>query len=148
MFEKLKLTEEKYNEISEKLTDMSVISDNNLYASLMKEYKNLTPVVEKYREYCKCKKSMDDAKEMLDEGGLDKEMKELAQLEFDESRERLDELGEELKILLLPKDPNDDKNVIIEIRGGAGGEEASLFANSLYRMYSMYAESRRWKRKC
>ncbi|MCH5194241.1 MAG: peptide chain release factor 1 [Oscillospiraceae bacterium] len=145
MFEKLKLTEEKYNEISEKLTDMSVISDNNLYASLMKEYKNLTPVVEKYREYCKCKKSMDDAKEMLDEGGLDKEMKELAQLEFDESRERLDELGEELKILLLPKDPNDDKNVIIEIRGGAGGEEASLFANSLYRMYSMYAESRRWK---
>lgn len=145
MFEKLKLTEEKYNEISEKLTDMSVISDNNLYASLMKEYKNLTPVVEKYREYCKCKKSMDDAKEMLDEGGLDKEMKELAQLEFDESRERLEELGEELKILLLPKDPNDDKSVIIEIRGGAGGEEASLFANSLYRMYSMYAESRRWK---
>ena len=72
MFEKLKLTEEKYNEISEKLTDMSVISDNNLYASLMKEYKNLTPVVEKYREYCKCKKSMDDAKEMRDEGGLDK----------------------------------------------------------------------------
>ncbi|MCH5350071.1 MAG: peptide chain release factor 1 [Oscillospiraceae bacterium] len=145
MFEKLKLTEEKYNEISEKLTDMSVISDNNLYASLMKEYKNLTPVVEKYREYCKYKKSMDDAKEMLDEGGLDKEMKELAQLEFDESRERLEELGEELKILLLPKDPNDDKSVIIEIRGGAGGEEASLFANSLYRMYSMYAESRRWK---
>ena len=145
MFEKLKLTEEKYNEISEKLTDMSVISDNNLYASLMKEYKNLTPVVEKYREYCKCRKSMDDAKEMLDEGGLDKEMKELAQLEFDESRERLEELGEELKILLLPKDPNDEKSVIIEIRGGAGGDEASLFANSLYRMYSMYAESRRWK---
>ena len=145
MFEKLKLTEEKYNEISEKLTDMAVISDNNLYASLMKEYKNLTPVVEKYREYCKCRKSMDDAKEMLDEGGLDKEMKELAQLEFDESRERLEELGEELKILLLPKDPNDEKSVIIEIRGGAGGEEASLFANSLYRMYSMYAESRRWK---
>ena len=145
MFEKLKLTEEKYNEISEKLTDMSVISDNKLYASLMKEYKSLTPVVEKYREYCKCQKTMSDAKEMLDEGGLDKEMKELAQLEFDESREQLEVLGEELKILLLPKDPNDDKNVIIEIRGGAGGEEASLFANSLYRMYSMYAEARRWK---
>ena len=145
MFEKLKLTEEKYNEISEKLTDMSVISDNKLYASLMKEYKSLTPVVEKYREYCKCQKTMNDAKEMLDEGGLDKEMKELAQLEFDESREQLEVLGEELKILLLPKDPNDDKNVIIEIRGGAGGEEASLFANSLYRMYSMYAEARRWK---
>ena len=145
MFEKLKLTEEKYNEISEKLTDISVISDNKLYASLMKEYKSLTPVVEKYREYCKCRKTMTDAKEMLDEGGLDKEMKELAQLEFDESREQLEILGEELKILLLPKDPNDDKNVIIEIRGGAGGEEAALFANSLYRMYSMYAEARRWK---
>ncbi|MDE5859581.1 MAG: peptide chain release factor 1 [Oscillospiraceae bacterium] len=145
MFEKLRLTEEKYNEISEKLTDMEVISDNKLYTSLMKEYKNLTPVVEKYREYCKCKKAMDDAKEMLDEGGLDKDMKDLAQLEFDESREKLEELSEELKILLLPKDPNDDKNVIIEIRGGAGGDEASLFANSLYRMYSMYAEARRWK---
>ena len=145
MFEKLKLTEQKYNEISEKLTNMEVISDNKLYTSLMKEYKNLTPVVEKYREYCACKKTMDDARELLDEGGLDREMKELAQLEFDESREQLEALSEELKILLLPKDPNDDKNVIIEIRGGAGGEEASLFANSLYRMYSMYAESRRWK---
>ncbi|MGN0674962.1 MAG: peptide chain release factor 1 [Oscillospiraceae bacterium] len=145
MFEKLKLTEQKYNEISEKLTDMEVISDNKLYTSLMKEYKNLTPVVEKYREYCKCKSTMEDAKELLDEGGIDKEMKELAQIEFAESREQLDALSEELKILLLPKDPNDDKNVIIEIRGGAGGEEASLFANSLYRMYSMYAEARRWK---
>ena len=145
MFEKLKLTEQKYNEISEKLTDMAVISDNKFYTSLMKEYKNLTPIVEKYREYCACKKVMNDAKELLDEGGLDKEMKELAQIEFDESREQIEVLAEELKILLLPKDPNDDKNVIIEIRGGAGGEEASLFANSLYRMYSMYAESRRWK---
>lgn len=145
MFEKLRLTEEKYNEISEKLTDIEVINDNKLYMSLMKEYKNLTPVVEKYREYCKCKKAMDDAKEMLDEGGLDKDMKELAQLEFDENRESLETISEELKILLLPKDPNDSKNVIIEIRGGAGGDEASLFANSLYRMYTMYAEARRWK---
>ncbi|MDE6598800.1 MAG: peptide chain release factor 1, partial [Oscillospiraceae bacterium] len=88
---------------------------------------------------------MEDAKELLDEAGGDKEMKELAQLEFDESREALETLNEELKILLLPKDPNDDKNVIIEIRGGAGGEEASLFAGSLYRMYTMYAEARRWK---
>lgn len=145
MFEKLKLTEQKYEEISNKLTDPDVISDNKLYASLMKEYKNLTPVVEKYREYVKCKKTMEDAKELLDEAGGDKEMKELAQLEFDESREALETLNEELKILLLPKDPNDDKNVIIEIRGGAGGEEASLFAGSLYRMYTMYAEARRWK---
>lgn len=145
MFEKLRLTEEKYNEISERLTDIEVINDNKLYMSLMKEYKNLTPVVEKYREYCKCRKAMDDAKEMLDEGGLDKDMKELAQLEFDENRESLETISEELKILLLPKDPNDSKNVIIEIRGGAGGDEASLFANSLYRMYTMYAEARRWK---
>ncbi|MDE5577408.1 MAG: peptide chain release factor 1 [Oscillospiraceae bacterium] len=145
MFEKLKLTEQKYEEISNKLTDPEVIGDNKLYASLMKEYKNLTPVVEKYREYVRCKKTMEDAKELLDEAGGDKEMKELAQLEFDESREALETLNEELKILLLPKDPNDDKNVIIEIRGGAGGEEASLFAGSLYRMYTMYAEARRWK---
>ncbi|MBD5138859.1 MAG: peptide chain release factor 1 [Ruminococcus sp.] len=145
MFEKLKLTEQKYEEISNKLTDPEVISDNKLYASLMKEYKNLTPVVEKYREYVKCKKTMEDARELLDEAGGDKEMKELAQLEFDESKETLETLNEELKILLLPKDPNDDKNVIIEIRGGAGGEEASLFAGSLYRMYTMYAEARRWK---
>ncbi len=145
MFEKLKLTEQKYEEISQKLTDMEVISDNKLYTSLMKEYKNLTPIVDKYREYVKCKKTMEDAKELLDEAGGDREMKELAQLEFDESRETLETLGEELKILLLPKDPNDDKNVIIEIRGGAGGEEASLFAGSLFRMYTMYAEARRWK---
>ncbi len=145
MFEKLKLTEQKYEEISQKLTDMEVISDNKLYTSLMKEYKNLTPIVDKYREYVRCKKTMEDAKELLDEAGGDREMKELAQLEFDESREALENLGEELKILLLPKDPNDDKNVIIEIRGGAGGEEASLFAGSLFRMYTMYAEARRWK---
>ena len=144
MFEKLKLTEQKYEEISQKLTDIEVISDNKLYTSLMKEYKNLTPIVDKYREYVRCKKTMEDAKELLDESGGDREMKELAQLEFDESRETLETLGEELKILLLPKDPNDDKNVIIEIRGGAGGEEASLFAGSLFRMYTMYAEARRW----
>ena len=145
MFEKLKLTEQKYEEISQKLTDIEVISDNKLYTSLMKEYKNLTPIVDKYREYVRCKKTMEDAKELLDESGGDREMKELAQLEFDESRETLETLGKELKILLLPKDPNDDKNVIIEIRGGAGGEEASLFAGSLFRMYTMYAEARRWK---
>lgn len=145
MFEKLKLTDEKYNEISEKLTDINVINDNKIYTSLMKEYKSLTPVVEKYREYCQAEKAFSDAKEMLDESGLDRELKELAQLEYDESKEKIENIGEELKILLLPKDPNDDRNVIIEIRGGAGGDEASLFANSLYRMYTMYAESKRWK---
>ncbi len=145
MFEKLKLTEDRYEEISGKLTDIEVISDNKLYASLMKEFKNLTPVVEKYRDYCKALKNFDEAKEMLSEAGLDREMKELAQSEHDESKEAIEKIGEELKILLLPKDPDDDRNVIIEIRGGAGGEEASLFANSLYRMYTMFAEAKRWK---
>ncbi len=145
MFEKLKLTEDKYEEISEMLTDIEVINDNKKYTALMKEYKMLTPVVEKYREYCTAVKNFEDAKDMLSESGLDKEMKELAQLEYDENKEKIDVLSDELKILLLPKDPNDDKNVIIEIRGGAGGEEASLFANSLYRMYTMFGEAKRWK---
>lgn len=145
MFEKLKLLEDRYNEISEKLTDPDVINDNEQYKSLMKEYKNLTPIVEKFKEYKNAKNSFEDAKDLLDEGGMDKEFKEMVQLEYEENKKKMDDIAEELKILLLPKDPNDDKNVIIEIRGGAGGEEASLFANSLYRMYSMYAESKGWK---
>ena len=145
MFDKLKATEEKFEDIAVKLSDPAVISDNEQYAKLMKEYKNLTPIVEKYREYCDCIKNEREALEILEENGADKEMKELAKEELDEARERLTAVSEELKILLIPKDPNDDKNVIIEIRGGAGGDEASLFANSLFRMYSMYAESRRWK---
>ena len=147
MFEKLALMEQKYDEISDKLADPDVVSDNKLYAQLMKEYKNLTPIIEKYREYKKAQSSFEEAKELLDGGGLDKDFKEMAQAEFDESREDIDSITQELKILLLPKDPNDDKNVIIEIRGGAGGEEASLFANSLYRMYTMYAEAMGWKQE-
>ena len=145
MFEKLKLTEQRYEEINEKLSDINVINDNNLYKQLMKEFKSLTPIVEKYREYIKAENSFNEAKELLDGGGLDKDFKEMAQLEYEESKAKMDECTEALKILLLPKDPNDDKNVIIEIRGGAGGEEASLFANSLYRMYTMYAETKGWK---
>lgn len=145
MFEKLKLLEERYNEINEKLMDPDVINDNNQYKNLMKEYKNLTPIVEKFREYKKAKESFDEAKELLDNGGLDKDFKEMVQMEYEENKEKIEKYSEELKILLLPKDPNDDRNVIIEIRGGAGGEEASLFANSLYRMYTMYAESKGWK---
>lgn len=145
MFEKLKLTEEKYNDISEKLTNPEIISDTKLYASYMKEYKNLTPIVEKYREYCKVLKDKNGAKELLSDKSLDAEIRELAESEYEEAKAKLDEITEELKIMLLPKDPDDDKNVIIEIRGGAGGEEAALFANSLYRMYTMYAESKRWK---
>lgn len=145
MLEKLKLTEEKYNDIAEKLMNPDIISDTKAYASYMKEYKNLTPIVEKYREYCKTLSDKTDAEELLADKSTDGEMKELAEAELVEAKAKLEEISEELKIMLLPKDPNDDKNVIIEIRGGAGGEEAALFANSLYRMYSMYAESKRWK---
>ncbi len=145
MFEKLKLLEERYEEISEKLMDPDIINDNDQYKNLMKEYKNLTPIVEKFREYKAAKESFDEAKELLDNGGIDKDFKEMVQMEYEENREKMDSFFEGLKILLLPKDPNDDRNVIIEIRGGAGGEEASLFANSLYRMYSMYAEAKGWK---
>lgn len=147
MFEKLAVMEEKYKEISTKLSDPDVVSDNKLYTQLMRDFKNMTPIIEKYREYKKAQKAFADAKEMLDDSSNDKELKELAQLEYDESKENIELFTQELKVLLLPKDPNDDKNVIIEIRGGAGGEEAALFANSLYRMYTMYAEARGWKQE-
>ena len=147
MFEKLMLMEQKYEEISSKLSEPDVISDTKLYAQLMREFKNLSPIIEKYREYKKFCGDFEEAKELLESGGLDKDMKEMAQEEYDSSKEKIDEITNELKILLLPKDPNDDKNVIIEIRGGAGGEEASLFANSLYRMYTMYAETKGWKQE-
>ena len=145
MFENLKLTEQKYNEISEKLVDPAVIMDSAQYTKLMKEYKNLTPLIEKYREYSSAEKAAEEAKEMLKEGGLEHDFKELVQSEYDENKEKTERLAEELRILLIPKDPNDDKNVIVEIRGGAGGEESALFANSLYRMYTMYAAARKWQ---
>ncbi len=144
MFEKLKALEERYEEINNKLMEPDVVNDQTLYTSLMKEYKSITPIIEKFREYKKAKESFDEAVELLETGGLDKDFKEMVQMQYDESKEQEEALTEELKILLLPKDPNDDKNVIIEIRGGAGGEEASLFANSLYRMYTMYAENHGW----
>ncbi|WP_303805179.1 peptide chain release factor 1, partial [Ruminococcus flavefaciens] len=147
MFEKLALMEQKYEEISAKLSEPDIISDNKLYTQLMKEFKNMSPIIEKYREYKKAQAAFDEAKELLESGGLDKDFKEMAQAEYDESREKMETCTQELKVLLLPKDPNDDKNVIIEIRGGAGGEEASLFANSLYRMYTMYAETMGWKQE-
>lgn len=147
MFEKLKLTEQKYESISEKVADINVINDTKLYTQLMKEYKNLTPVVQKYREYLSVESNFNEAKELLESGNLEKDFKDMLQEEYNSSKQNLERIGEELKVLLLPKDPNDEKNVIIEIRGGAGGEEASLFANSLYRMYSMYAESKGWKQE-
>lgn len=145
MLNKLRIAEARFDEVSQKLTDPSVINDNELYKNLMKEYKNLDPLIEKFREYKTVQKHMEEAKSLLDEGGLDAEMKEMAQAEFVENKENLELLEDELKILLLPKDPDDDRNVIVEIRGGAGGEEAALFANSLYRMYSLYAQAKGWK---
>ena len=145
MFEKLQLTQQRYEEISQKLMDPEIVSDNNQYRDLMREYKHLTPLIEKYREYLAAQKAFDEAKELLEEGGLEKDFKEMVQEEFEENRKKIDEVAEEIKILLLPRDPNDDKNVIVEIRGGAGGEEAALFANTLYRMYTMYAETKGWK---
>lgn len=145
MFDKLLGIEERFEKVNEQLCDPATVSDQQLYTKLMKELKQLTPVVEKFREYKKYKETFEESKMLLDEGGMDKEFKEMVQEEFETAKEQLDITWEELKILLLPRDPNDDKNVIIEIRGGAGGEEAALFANSLFRMYTMYAEARGWK---
>ena len=145
MFDKLKFAQGRYDEISEKLTDPAVINDNAQYKALMREYKQLTPIVEKYREYSEAKSNFDEAKMMLDAGGLDRDFKELVEEQYHTAKEQIEILSEEMKLLLLPRDPNDEKNVIVEIRGGAGGEEAALFANSLFRMYSMYAEVRGWK---
>ena len=145
MLNKLTSVEERYEEVNSLLYDPDVISDMNKYSALMKEHKNLTPIVEKFREFKKAEEDFSSAKAMLDEGGLDKDFRELVQTEYEESGILKEKLFEELKILLLPKDPNDDKNVIVEIRGGAGGEESALFAGVLFRMYTMYAESKRWK---
>ena len=144
MLEKLKAADEKYRNIEAMLAEPDVYSDMDRYTRLTKEYKALTPVIEKYREYLTADEATKNAKEML-ESATDPEWKELAQTEFEESQELAKTLLEELKILLLPRDPNDDKNVIIEIRSGAGGEESALFAYVLYRMYNMYAESARFK---
>ena len=145
MIEKLSEAEERFEDISEKLSDTAVINDQEQYKKLMKEFKNLSPLVETFRRYKKAEADLNEAKEMLEESGTDRELKEMAQLQLSESKELAAQLTEELKIMLLPKDPDDDKNVIIEIRAGAGGEEAALFANSLFRMYSMYAQAKGWK---
>ncbi len=145
MTDKLKKVEERFEVINEKLCQSDVVSDMDQYKKLMQELKTLTPVVEKYREYKSAEETVSEARELLEAGGLEKDFREMVQEEFEESRAKLEILREELKILLLPRDPNDDKNVIVEIRGGAGGEEASLFAGVLYRMYSMYAETKGWK---
>ena len=145
MLNKLASVEERFEEICEKLYDPAVIADLEQYSALLKEHKNLEPIITKYREYKAADDTLKESRAMLDEGGLDKDFREMVQEEYELAKENTATLYEELKILLLPKDPNDDRNVIVEIRGGAGGEESALFAGVLYRMYSMYAEARRWK---
>ncbi len=144
MFDKIKSVEQKYEEIGKELENPDTVRDQSRFTQLMREHKKLTPIVEKYREYAQAVNDENEAKEILS-SSTDKELKELAQEQLDEASQRVETFAEELKILLLPQDPNDHKNVIIEIRGGAGGEEAALFAAALTRMYSMYAETKRWK---
>ncbi len=143
MFERLADIEKKYIDLSDKINDPEVIADNENWRRLMKEHSDIAPIVEKYREYKKVSSAVEEAKEMLNDS--DEEMKALAKEELAEGNKRIEELKEELKILMLPKDPNDDKNVIVEIRGGAGGDEANIFAGDLFRMYSRYAERNHWK---
>lgn len=145
MFDKLQGIEDKLEKINSSLCDPEVVSNQEEYKKLMREAKTLTPIVEKFREYKKANSDLTEAKEMLADSSLDKEFRDMASEEAAKAQKKTEELKEELKVLLLPKDPNDYKNVIVEIRGGAGGEEAALFAGSLFRMYSMYAERKGWK---
>ena len=132
-------------EMAERAGQPDFFADPKAASKLLREQKKLEPVVTAYRAYCKTKKEADELREMLDAGGLDPDMKELCQEEYTDCKKKLESLEQELKILLLPRDPNDDKSVIVEIRGGVGGEESALFAHSLYRMYTMYAQSKGWK---
>lgn len=145
MFDKLQGIEDKLEKINSSLCDPEVVSNQEEYKKLMREAKTLTPIVEKFREYKKANSDLTEAKEMLADSSLDKEFRDMASEEATKAQKKTEELKEELKVLLLPKDPNDYKNVIVEIRGGAGGEEAALFVGSLFRMYSMYAERKGWK---
>ena len=144
MFDKLEDLLIRYEELMSELSEPDVANDPARFRKLMKEQSDLTPIVEAYKEYKQCKQNIEDSLAMLDEES-DEEMRELAKEELNDAKARVEELEKELKILLLPKDPNDDKNVIVEIRAGAGGEEAALFAAEIYRMYVHYAEGRRWK---
>ncbi|MGN1299942.1 MAG: peptide chain release factor 1 [Clostridia bacterium] len=141
MFQKLDAVEKRYEELTKKIADPEVIANTSVWTEYMKEHAEMEEVVLKYKEYKKVKQALAEAEEML----KDPEMKELAEEEVREDREKLPKLEEELKLLLIPKDPDDNKNIICEIRAGAGGEEAALFAGTLFRMYSMYAERKHWK---
>ena len=141
MFQKLEAVEKRYEELNKKIADPEVIAQTSEWTKLMKEHAEIEEVVLKYKEYKNIKNNIQEAEAMLS----DPEMKELAEEEIQQGKEKLPEIEEELKVLLIPKDPDDDKNTICEIRAGAGGDEAALFAGTLYRMYTMYAESKHWK---
>lgn len=144
MFDKLEDLLRKFEEIMNELSEPTVADNQERFRALMKEQSDLTPVVNSYKEYKKCNQDIEDSLAMLDEES-DEDMRDMLKDELSEAKKRVEELERELKILLLPKDPNDDKNVIVEIRAGAGGDEAALFAAEIYRMYVHYAEGRRWK---
>ena len=145
MFQKLDTVENRFEELTQKISDPDVIANQKEWKELMIEHAELEPIVEKYREYKKVQKQYDEAKEIVDDPSMDKELKDLAEAEMLEAKDKLPQIEEEIKVLLIPKDKDDDKNVICEIRAGAGGEEAALFAGTLFRMYSMYSERKHWK---
>ena len=144
MTERLRDAEIRFETIERELALPEIVSDTKKYTSLMKEYKNLSPLIEKYREFVRCEKDIAESRELMELSG-DTEIRELATEEYKAAKERIVTIEEELKILLLPKDPMDDKNVVVEIRAGAGGDEAALFAGVLFRMYTMYADTKRFK---
>lgn len=145
MFDKLSFISDKYNALTEKVSDPQIIADQSKWQKYAKELSELEPIVKKFQEYQQVKKSIAESKELLNESSSDEELRELAKLELSEMEDKVEPLEEELKVLLLPKDPNDEKNVILEIRAGTGGDEAALFGADLFRMYSRYAERRGWK---
>jgi len=145
MFSRLEVFEKRYNELEKRMYEPDVVSDPEQYRKVMQEYSSIGPVVAKYREYKAAQSTIEDSLAILEDSDSDEELKALASSELDDAKRSLPGLEEELKILLLPKDPNDERNVIVEIRGGTGGEESSLFASDLYRMYTMYAERRGYK---
>ena len=144
MLNKLEVLEDKYKELSEKIADPEIINDQKVWQKFIKEHAELEPIIMKFREYKDVMNSIAESKSILQEES-DEELRELAKMELSEMEDKVEPIEAELKILLLPKDPNDDKNVIVEIRGGAGGDEAALFAGDLFRMYCRYAERKRWK---
>ncbi len=144
MFDMLESTVKRYEELEKRISDPEIISNQEEYRKLMKEYSDLEEIVQKYKEYKSIKENIAEAEEIIKEED-DRELRVLAEAEIIEGRKKLEEVENDLKLLLLPKDPNDEKSVIVEIRGGAGGDEAALFAGDLFRMYSMYAEKKGWK---